>query len=263
MWCYPSWLEVHLCTCVLLFSGLISLIFWLLKKKTTRVVKDFFVFVLKRNNSVIKTLCKYYRGKQQLWWKTSFCLKRNDTTVKTLCYIYLFLTIKDLVIKPSHILRITALKPPVVAPIILFVKILDSGLTAHGIWMEYAHWYICIYFYRRDNDLVVQKLFNMTLSCTLFIIWGKSRSVDKTSVIHLVYKEKQFFCKNSFILICVWCLTCWPESTNVSHFAFCLFVSGKTCALIHSYRTLWCLYFCHFRLNYNNIVCICLFRMDQ
>ena len=86
----PPWLEVQLCTYILLLYGLIIIVFWFLKRKTTWVVNNFLVFVLKINDSVMKTVRNFYRRKEQPLWKPSFRLKRNSSVVKTFCCMFYF-----------------------------------------------------------------------------------------------------------------------------------------------------------------------------
>ena len=125
---------------------------------------------LDRNDSVMKTLRNYCSGKQQFLWKTSFHLNINDTVVKTLCCIYFILDKKLPGRKTFSYLRLTVsdIYLSVVAIIVLFVKLFDAVVIANSIWMVITYWYICI-FYRRENNLVVQKPFYMTSSCTIFI----------------------------------------------------------------------------------------------
>ena len=92
---FPPWLEAHLFTCFLLIYGLISLICWLLQNKMMLVVTNFFVCVLKNNYYFTKTFRNFCRGKQHPLLKPSFRLKRNNTVVKTLCYRHIYIYMFD------------------------------------------------------------------------------------------------------------------------------------------------------------------------
>ena len=115
-----------------------------LKNKMVRVMKKFFVCVLKRNYSVMKTLRNYFRGKQQSRWKLPFILKRNDTVMETLCYLFIFF-INYLVIKIFHIVSLTALGIHlyVVSPVLLFVQLFDTCVISRSRWMAFSYLYLC------------------------------------------------------------------------------------------------------------------------
>ena len=61
-----------------------------LKEENDASHEKIFVCVLQINDSVMKTLRNYCRGKQQPLWKTYFHLNRNDTVVKNISYIFPF-----------------------------------------------------------------------------------------------------------------------------------------------------------------------------
>ena len=60
-----------------------------LKIKRCDFVKNFFVFILIINDSVVKTVPEYCRRKQHWLWKTYFLLKEKRTVLKILCIIFI------------------------------------------------------------------------------------------------------------------------------------------------------------------------------
>ena len=52
--------------------------------------KKVFACALKRNYNVMKNVCNYCGGKQQLICKPGFCLKRNNISLKTIRNIFYF-----------------------------------------------------------------------------------------------------------------------------------------------------------------------------
>ena len=135
------------------------IIFWFLKKKTIWVVKKCIVFVFKRNDHSMKTLCNFCRGKQQPLRKPSLSLNINDLVSKTLFYI-IYIEEKWPCHKMFYILRLNMLDIHlfIFAPIVLFFQLFDSDTIAYGILKVFVYWYICI-FNRRENDLFIQKSF--------------------------------------------------------------------------------------------------------
>ena len=56
---------------------------------------------------------------------------------------------------------------------------------------------IYLYFLSNRKRTCREKLFYVTLSCTVFIIYRKAMSVDKIYAIHFICKYKQRHCENS------------------------------------------------------------------
>ena len=130
-----------------------------------------------------------------------------------------------MVIKLIHVLKLTALDIylSVFAPTLLFVQLFESCVIPHDIWIRFFS-YLYILFYHRGNNLFVEKLFRMKLSCTLFLIKKKGTVVKKTSVIILVCKEKQHCCKNVFHNFSMYFIYLWKKAASVNKMSVVIFV---------------------------------------
>ena len=162
-----------------------------------------------------------------LLWKPNFCFKRklhcNENSLLYI-YIYLFFTRNDLVTKIFRILRLTLLYIylSVVAPIVLPVRIFDACVIAHGLWIGFTYLSICIFFIKDKTTSLCKN--SLTWSCrVLYLLYRIKRHQSRKLMLFIWYVNRNNTVVKIAILIHVWCLTCWPQSTNVWNLRFSFF----------------------------------------
>ena len=174
--------------------------------------------------------------------------------------------INDLVIKPFYVqglLRQTFIYP-LFPPFYYFSETRhwsDSTWYLNGIFfLIYMH----IYFLsKRKWPRRTKNILHDLVMYNIYLLYRGKWCQSIKPLLLIWYEKRKTSLWKLFILICVWCLTCWDLSTNVSLFVFCLFVSRQVCQVIHYSCTIPRLDFCHCQVNYNSTACICLFRMAQ
>ena len=125
------------------------------------------------NDSVLKTLPYYCRGKEQPLWKTLFLFIDKWHCHENSLLNILFFMINDLVIKLFCVLRLTPLgiQLSVVSTILLFVQIFYACMIAHGILIGSAYTYIYTYIIiEKDSPRHAKRVYT-TLLCNLFIYY--------------------------------------------------------------------------------------------